>query len=121
MFNFTVSMATPLFLAMTRGICINAIIYWSFLIIKQQSWFQNVAKTSVVHLHMIKCLLAHLHNMNIHENREKDRKMHKIKEYLLRELLFIPNNHFISHFNISVSKLNFLTAKKMSVCTYKLL
>ena len=24
-----------------------------------------------------------------------DRKMHKIKEYSLRELLFIPNNHFI--------------------------
>ena len=42
-----------------------------------------------------------------------DRKMHKIKEYSLRELLFIPNNHFISQiFNISVNKLNFLTAKK---------
>ena len=46
-----------------------------------------------------------------------DGKMHKIKEYSLRELLFIPNNHFISDFNISVNKSNFLTAKK-SVCTY---
>ena len=45
-----------------------------------------------------------------------DRKMNKIKEYSLRELLFIPNNHFISHFNLSVTKLNFLTAKK--VCMF---
>ena len=44
-----------------------------------------------------------------------DRKMPKIKEYSLQELLFIPNNHLISHFNISVHKLNFLTAKK---CLY---
>ena len=55
MFNFTVSMATPLILAMTRGICINSIISWSVLIIKEQTWYQNVAKTSVFHLHIIKC------------------------------------------------------------------
>ena len=55
MFYFTVSIATPLFLAMTESICINFIISLSILIIKEQSWYQNVAKTSVFHLHMIKC------------------------------------------------------------------
>ena len=54
-FNFTVCMATSLILAMTRGICINSIISWSVLIIKEQTWYQNVAKTLVFHLHIIKC------------------------------------------------------------------
>ena len=44
-----------------------------------------------------------------------DRKMHKIKKCSLEEHLFIPSNHFISHFNISVNKLNFLTAKLVSM------
>ena len=37
MFNFTVSMATPLILAVTRGICIISLISWSVLIIKEQT------------------------------------------------------------------------------------
>ena len=53
MFIFTVSMATPFFLTMTRSICINSFISWSVLTIEEQTWYQNVAKTLVFNLHMI--------------------------------------------------------------------
>ena len=49
---------------------INSIISWSVIIIKEQTWYQNVAKTSDFHLHMIKCVLTNLHSMNIYENGE---------------------------------------------------
>ena len=54
--------------------------------------------------------------MNIYENGENRQKNTKNQGIFIQEYIFIPNNHFIFHFNIYITNLNFLTA--ILVCMY---